>query len=100
MGRWDRAVLAEDIAKAGAVAEVGELGPERRAVRAVLRAGHVGDVGLPPGRIDAAGEATAAPTPDGGRILVAVRARARRDWCSVPAPAGLSDHARIADRVW
>jgi hypothetical protein len=37
----------EHVAKARAVAEALELAPERRAVGAVLRAGHVADVGLP-----------------------------------------------------
>jgi len=45
---------AEDVPEAGAVAEVRQLGAERRAMGAVLRAGHVAYVGLPAARVAAA----------------------------------------------
>ena len=67
------------IPEPGAVAVVGEPVAEHGPVRAVLRAGHVPHVGLPPSRVAAALQPLALAAPDGGRVLVAVVAVLRRD---------------------
>src|SRR4051812_38697355 len=67
-------LLVEDVSEAGLVTEAPQLDAHGRAVAAVLRARHVGDVGLPAARAAAAGQSGAAPAPapDGRRVLVAV----------------------------
>lgn len=66
--------LAEHLAEAHPVAERAQLGSQRGAMRAVLRASHVAHVGPPAARVAASLQALASPPPDRGRVLVTVEA--------------------------
>src|SRR3954466_11839452 len=79
--------LLEAVPEPGSVAVRAQLGTHDGALRAVLAARHVRDVGLPPARVRAADGLGRHPAADGGRVLVAVHAGAGGHVGQEPFPA-------------
>src|SRR5919202_1469742 len=82
-------LLVEDVLEARAVAEAPQLDSHRRALRAVLGARDVRDVGLPAAGLRAPHEVSALAAPDSGRVLVAVHAGPSGPVLEQPLPAGI-----------
>src|SRR3954454_8238572 len=83
-----RIPLLEPVAEPAPVAVRAKLSPHHGPLRAVLAARHVRDVGLPAAWVRAAYDLGRHPATDGGRVLVAVHARAGGHVAQQPFAAG------------